>query len=196
MRSMKPLLLALPLGFRKNSLLAQHIKETKKALIKNNILPTLDGRLIKLRDRKYLINDDNSSLCPDKNMRNRHLYYLCRLIDSGISRGEIFVLNSLENRGFDDYLVNDDVWNEREKHLSDAGLDWMIDEPEDHLMCLEKTLENQLTLVGQRISKGKNTYIKREGDSDKLRWSKAVIAKDNELTEKFFVHFNRESIVN
>ena len=71
----------------------------------------------------------------------------------------------------------------------------MLEEPDDHLTCLEKTLEEKLINVGQRIHQGKNDYIKLKGNSDKSRWSKAVTAKDSVLTKKFFAHFNRESIV-
>ena len=193
-RTLKPLLLVLSFGFRNNRVLEKTVNETKKALRKNEVPPSIDARLIKASDKKYLI-DDTTDADKKVIIQNRQRYYLYRLIDQGIRQGDIFIENSLENRSFDDYLVNDTVWSSREQHLSDAGLSWMIEDPDDHLTCLAKTLEEKLTSVGQRIESGKNNYIQRQGNSDKLHWSKAVIAKDPILTEKFFTHFDRETIV-
>ena len=122
--------------------------------------------------------------------------YLYQLLYKGINNADVNIKNSLEHRSFDEYLVNNEVWKQREKHLFEARLDWMNQSCEDHLSELKKVLNEKLSTVGIRISDGKNSFIKRKSNLDKLRWTKAVSPKDDVLTEKFFSHFNRKTIVN
>ena len=72
----------------------------------------------------------------------------------------------------------------------------------DHLATLKKTLSEKIASVGQRIAVGQNAYIKRKRkrkrkrNSDNLLWSRAATPKDPALTERFFAHFDRKTIVN
>ena len=72
----------------------------------------------------------------------------------------------------------------------------MIDSNDDHLDSLETLFNEKLMMVSGRIAEGNNSYIKRKPNADKLLWSRAVIAKNDALTEKFFSHFDQKSIVN
>ena len=66
----------------------------------------------------------------------------------------------------------------------------------DHRFELETLFKEKLIAVSERIAEGNNAYIRRKPNVDKLILSRAVTAKDETLTEKFFTHFNRKNIAN
>jgi len=195
-RNIRPLLIALNFGCRNNTILKQSIETVKTAITTSKKFGLIDGRLLKTSEKKYLkdavLNDEENQSV----LQNRNEFYLYRLICHGIRNGDVFVKNSLEHRNFDDYLVNDSTWRQRKENLNNIGLGWMIECGDDHLMSLENLFRDKITSVGGKIIEGKNSYIKRKQNSDKLLWSKAVTAKDDLLTEKFFSHFDRKTIVN
>lgn len=194
--NLRPLFLALDFGCRSNSILHQQIGLVETALSTKTQVQSIDGRIIKRNDRKYLKVDLDVEEVQKKKMMHRHELYLYKLLYHGIRNGDVYVENSLEYRSFDDYLVNDRIWSQRKKYLSDIGLDWMIDIKEDHLNSLETLINEKMSMVSVRIAEGNNSFIRRKPNADKLLWSRAVIAKDNALTDKFFAHFDRKTIAN
>ncbi len=66
---------------------------------------------------------DSSDDGNDKRkIANRHEVYLYKLLNTALRNGDVYVKNSLEFRSFDDYLVNDAIWRQRNKYLHEAGL--------------------------------------------------------------------------
>jgi TnpA family transposase len=194
--NLRPLLMALDFGCRDNTILDRQIRSVRDTLTSKEQSPVLDGRLVMRNDKIHLkqcVDDDHYH---QKIMANRHEMYLYKLLDQGLRNGAIFVKNSLEYRNFDDYLVDEAIWCERKKYCLDLGLDWMIDSTEAHLDSLESMLDEKIIKVSDRIAEGNNAYIRRKPNADKLLWSRAVIARDDVLTEKFFSHFVQKSIVN
>jgi len=191
--NIRPLFKVLNFGCRDNLLLQRQILSTRLAIINNESMPVIDGRLIKRQDKSFL----KASDIPDQQKLRRNELYLYKLLDRGLRKGDVFVENSLEYRSFDTYLVKDAIWRQRNKHLADLGLAWMDDNnSEEHLDSLESLFDKKLAKVGQRIGAGNNAYIRRQPNVDKLLWSRAVVAKDSVLTDKFFSHFDRKTIVN
>ncbi|RLA55561.1 MAG: hypothetical protein DRQ98_04715, partial [Gammaproteobacteria bacterium] len=195
-RNIRPLLLALDFGCRGNTVLERHITTVKATLKLHPPSPPIDGRLVKQGDKKYLTIDSSSDENDKRRIANRHEMYLYKLLNTALHNGDLYVKNSLEFRSFDDYLVNDAIWRQRNKYLHEAGLGWKMQPSGDYLATLKDTLGEKNASVGQRIAAGKNTYIKRKPNSDTLLWSRAVTPKDHTLTERFFAHFDRETIVN
>ena len=80
----------------------------------------MDGRIMKHRDKQYI------KVADKKRASNRSEWALYSAIYDGIRKGEVFVENSLEYRSFDDYLVNNTLRRQRQKHLTDLGFEWMM----------------------------------------------------------------------
>lgn len=55
---------------------------------------------------------------------------------------------------------------------------------------------DKIESVGDQISDGANSYIRRKPNEDKLLWKRAVEAKNSVLTEKFFSKFDQKAIIN
>ena len=176
----RPLFRKLEIKCRVNDILNWQIASTKHALETNIMVPPLDGRIMKHRDKKYI------KVADKQRASNRSEWALYSTIYDGIRKGDIFVENSLEYRSFDDYLVNNTLWRQRHKHLADLGLDWMINSKHEHLEQLKALLQDKIGSVSSRVCDGTNSYIRRKPNEDKLLWTRAVEAKDTVLTEKFF----------
>lgn len=158
--------------------------------------PLIDRRLIKRADKKHLaVSKDGMDQKAMTKIAHRSEFYLYRLLYKGIRNGDVFINNSIEYRNFDDYLADETTWLQRNKHLQEAGLGWMRQPSETYLEEMERMLNDKIAVVGQRIANGNNTYVKRKPNTDKLLWSTAVSRKDDALTERFFAHFDRKTIV-
>ena len=169
--TVRPLFKALDIKCRDNTILDQQITATKCALENNDIVPPMDGRIMKHRDKKYIKVDNK------KHMENRSEWALYSAIYDGIRKDDIFVEDSLEYRNFDDYLVNNSLWRKRHKHLENLGLGWMTKSKLVHLEQLKVLFLDKVESVSTRISDGTNNYIRRKPNEDMLSWTRAVEAK-------------------
>ncbi len=193
--NLRPLLLVLDMGCRSNTVLGSQIATIKKLIIEQKESPIVDARLIKKQDKPYLKIDDPSDVKHKKCISRRSEVYLYGLINQGLLNGEVYIKDSLEYRNFDDYLVSNKIWRERRHHLVELDLDDLNRPVDEHLGELETMLNDKLVAVGQRILEGKNNYVKRKPNSELLMWSRAVKAKNENITERFFNKFDRKSIV-
>ena len=193
---LRAMFLALDFGCRENKLLQQQIDTAKKQLAEDKSSSTFDKRLLLRGDKRHLTPNVKDSTTEEETPERRYEYYLYKLLERGLKRGEVFVNNSLEYQSFDTYLVNNMVWKKRHKHLQDVGLSWMAKPAAIIVDEFRQIFNTQMRRVGKRIEEGKNTYVKKRKKSDRLRWSKAVTAKDSKLTERFFAHFDSQTIVN
>jgi TnpA family transposase len=193
--NLRPLLLVLDMGCRSNTILSSQVSAIRKQLDAHKGYFIIDGRLIKKQDKPYFETDASSDEKLKKCVARRSEIYLYSLINQGLLNGDVYIKDSLEYRNFDDYLVNNKIWKERQRHLIELGLEDLNRPVDDHLGELETILNDKLVAVGQRILEGKNNYVKRKSNSELLMWSRAVKAKNENVTERFFNKFDRKSII-
>ena len=73
---------------------------------------------------------------------------------------------------FEDDLVDDQQWQQKETLLTNTGLTIPKQPIEDHLASLEQQLEDRLAAVNQRILSGKNEHFQiKTGGQRRLRHS-------------------------
>jgi TnpA family transposase len=102
---------------------------------------------------------------------NRYEFLVYRLLRDGLEADNIFCRDSGRFRSFEDDLIDDERWREKDKLIADTGLPILKTPIEDHLAELEQQLETRLVEVNQRIASGENEYfeIKRQGPH--TRWT-------------------------
>ena len=78
--------------------------------------------------QRYLFAQD-----PDGGTRplvNRYEFLIYRLLRNGLEAGEIFCRDSVRFRSFEDDLLDDGQWRQKERLLIDTGLGgWLIRSP-------------------------------------------------------------------
>jgi TnpA family transposase len=99
-------------------------------------------------------------LLPD-----RYEFLVYRLLRKGLEAGDIFCRDSVRFRSFEDDLLDDQRWQEKEELIADTGLTILKQPIRDHLAALEQMLEGRIAEVNQRIASGENEHfqIKRRG---------------------------------
>jgi TnpA family transposase len=116
---------------------------------------------------------------------NRYEFLIYRLIRNGLESGDIFCSDSIRFRSFEDDLIDDQQWMEKERLIADFGLTKLNKPIHEHLAELETELEKSIVEVNQRISSGENNYIVIKKHGVSRRWS-LPYPSDTETTNKSF----------
>ncbi|HNG93891.1 MAG TPA: Tn3 family transposase, partial [Acidobacteriota bacterium] len=134
----------------------------KTALGKNRSLgqtgsPAFPLRFISETMKRYLFTTDLAG--RKQVLPNRYEFLVYRSVRHGLEAGDIFCRDSVRFRSFEDDLVTDHQWQEKDRLLADAGLTSLTQPIREHLQALEQQLESRLTEVNRRIANGENEHF-------------------------------------
>ena len=102
---------------------------------------------------------------------DRYEFLIYRLLRNGLEAGEIFCRDSVRFRSFEDDLLDDGQWRQREQLLVDTGLARLADPIPEQLGALEQTLERRLSEVNRRIAAGENDHFEVTRRGSQARWT-------------------------
>lgn len=114
---------------------------------------------------------------------DRYEFFIYRLLRNRLEAGDIFCRNSIRFRSFEDDLVDNGQWQQKDKLMADVGLTTFQQPIRDHLGQLEQKLEARMTEVNYRIASGENEHIKKRGAHN--RWTLSN-TRDAETTNHSF----------
>src|SRR5699024_1326812 len=117
---------------------------------------------------------------------NRYEFLLYRLLRDRLEAGDIFCRESIRFRSFEDDLIDDHQWQEKEKLLAETGLHTMNQSIHSHLTELEWQLEMRINEVNQRISSGENDQIDIKKRGRKKRWTLPYKRDAESVNHSFF----------
>jgi TnpA family transposase len=187
---LRPLLQMLNLGTAlTNEPLIEAINFLKVAFHKNKALGqysqnTLPTSFIPENVKRYIY--DQGSNEQKKLLVNRYEFLIYRLLRNGLESGDIFCSDSTRFRSFEEDLVDEQQWMEKEKLIADFGLTKLNQHIHEHLAELEKQLENSIVEVNQRIASGENKYIQIKKQGLHRRWSIPYSADTESTIQSFF----------
>lgn len=116
---------------------------------------------------------------------NRYEFLVYRLLRNSLESGDIFCRDSICFRSFEDDLIDEQQWQQKEMLIEDFGLTSLRQPIKDHLKELEKQLEKRIVEVNQRIISGENKYFQIKKVGTHIRWS-LKYARDTECTNHPF----------
>jgi TnpA family transposase len=119
--------------------------------------------------KRYLYTQEPSGqqrLRPD---RYEFLVYL--LLWRRLEAGDIFCRDSIRFRSFDDDLLDDVRWQEKDTLIADTGLPLLQQPIHEQLVALEQHLERRLAEVNQRIASGDNPHVQIIRRGRHVRWT-------------------------
>ena len=105
-------------------------------------------------------------LHPD---RYEFLVYL--LLRRRLESGDIFCRESVRFRSFEDDLLDDQRWQEKETLIADTGLPLLQQPIQEQLAALEQHLESRLAEVNRRIASGENAHVQLTRRGRQVRWT-------------------------
>jgi hypothetical protein len=91
------------------------------------------------------------SLLPD-----RYEFFVYRQLRQGLEAGDVFCRDSVRFRSFEDDLVDDLQWKEKERLIAETGLSLLRQPIREQLAELEEQLESRIAEVNGRIAAREN----------------------------------------
>lgn len=188
-RHLRPLLLMVNFAApSKNDPLMEAIVFIKRVFLQNKSLgqcavESLPQRFISDNIKRYVYEQKPNG---EKIIRvDRYEFLIYRLLRNRLEAGDAFCRESIRFRSFEDDLIDDEKWQQKDKLLDDVGLTTFYQPIHEHLADLEQKLETRLTEVNQRISSGENEHIhKKRGRHS--RWTLSNTRDAESINHTFF----------
>lgn len=114
---------------------------------------------------------------------DRYEFLIYRLLRNRLEAGDAFCGESIRFRSFEDDLIDDGQWQQKDKLLADANLTTFYQPIHEHLAELEQKLETRLTKVNQCIVSGENEHSQIKKRS---RWTLPYTRDTESLNHSFF----------
>lgn len=175
-KHLRPILLALDFASSKqNDLLMVAVDFLKVAFRKGRPLGSFSASSVPLRlipdnMKRYLFTAPESGE-QKRLLADRYEFLVYRLLRNGLEAGDIFCRDSVRFRSFEDDLLDDQHWRQKEKLIDSAGLLTLRQPIQDHLTDLELMLEERLAGVNLRIASGENEHLQLKQPGPHQRWS-------------------------
>jgi len=138
--------------------------------------------------RRYLF----TALPSDGERNSKHLdvdryeFLVYRLLRNTREAGNIFVPDSTQFRRFEDDLISDERWKNKDAVLREIGAPILIRPVEETLVAFREGLETKSALVNQRIENGANRHFKLRGAGEKRRWTLVYPSEEEPINSPFF----------
>ena len=174
-RHLRPILLAVDFATTKtHDPLMEAIAFLKVAFRKGRPLRqyspnTLPVRLIPNAMKRYLYTQASEE--PGHLLVDRYEFWVYRLLRNSLEAGDVFCRDSVRFRSFEDDLLDDERWRQKDKLIDEAGLDILKQPIRAHLAELEQQLEARIVEVNRRISSGENKYLQIQHRGRQRRWT-------------------------
>ncbi len=117
---------------------------------------------------------------------DRYEFLLYRLLRNALEAGDVFVRESTEFRRFEDDLISDARWQDKETVLHEIGAPLLLAPIQDTLRAFRETLDAKFHAVNQHIANGENQHIKITGAAQKRRWTLLYPQTEESVNSPFY----------
>jgi len=172
---LRPLFRAIDLSAtRVNAPIQEAIHFLKAAFQKDRSLRQIESGdfptdCFSVREKRYLYQrseTDQKHIIPD-----RYEFLVYRLLRHRLEAGDLFCRDSVHFRSFEDDLVDDQQWANKQVLLAQTGVALLAQPIQDHLDALKCQLEERINSVNQRISAGENSHVHLTTTGKRKRWT-------------------------
>lgn len=163
----RPLLRAVDLtAIRAQTPLLEAVRFLKASFAKDRPLrqvaaAAVPTRCIPVRLKRYLYEPDPAG--GKRLLADRYEFLVYRLLRQGLEAGDIFCRDSVRFRSFEDDLVDDRQWRDKDTLLAAAGLSHLLQPIQERLADLERRLDERLLAVNRCIAVGENPMSRSHG---------------------------------
>ena len=136
--------------------------------------------------RRYLFTPPAGKGKPKRLLVDRYEFLVYRLVRNALEAGDVYVKNSNEFRRFEDDLISDARWKDKDAVLREIGAPLLMAPIEETLAGFRETLEAKFASVNERIDSGENKHIKVTGRADNRRWTLIYPSEDEPTNSPFY----------
>lgn len=94
-----------------------------------------------------------------------------RLLRHGLEAGDVFCRDSVRFRRFEDDLLDDQRWEQKDRRIADAALTLLKQPIQAHVAELGEQLEARIAEVNRRIASGENAHLQIKKRGSQSRWT-------------------------
>ena len=192
-RRLRPLLLMVDFAAStKNDSLMEAIDFVKQAFQQNKSLrqyatESLPQRFISNNMKHYIY---ERKVDGEKNINtDRYEFLIYQLLRNRLEAGDAFCHDSIRFRSFEDDLLAEDKWQQKDKLLADTGLNIFRQPVDEHLNELKQRVERRLKEVNQRIASGRNEHV-RQKRGRHGQWTLINQRETEDINHSFFNALN------
>ncbi|MDD3581327.1 MAG: Tn3 family transposase, partial [Desulfobacca sp.] len=127
---------------------------------------------------------------------DRYEFLVYRMLRNALKAGDVFVQDSTEFRRFEDDLISDARWQDKDAVLREIGALILLAPIHETLAAFRDTLERKFKMVNQRIDRGENPHIKIRGVGEKRRWTLVYPNQEEPSNNPFYSHLPGIGIAN
>nr|WP_237446653.1 hypothetical protein [Shimazuella alba] len=158
----------------------------KDAFHQNKPLSKIDSddlpdRFIPNRTKRYIHK-------RKKILVDRYEFLIYRLLRHRIEAGDIFCRDSIRFCSFEDDLITNQQWQQKETFIADMGLTNFNQSIHSHLAELEEKLESRIAEVNENISSGKNEHLQIKKGVNTPVGHYLILGMQSLLTILFMTH--------
>lgn len=117
---------------------------------------------------------------------DRYEFLVYRLLRNALEAGDVYVQDSTEFRRFEDDLISDARWEDKDAVLREIGAPILLAPIEATLTAFREALEAKFTAVNRRIDSGDNHHIKVRSAEKKRRWTLVYPDEEEAINHAFF----------
>ena len=117
---------------------------------------------------------------------DRYEFLVYRLLRNGLEAGDIFCRDSVRFRSFEDDLIENDTWQDKEQLIEQTGLKSLKQPIREHLAELEDCLEKRLIGVNAHITSGENEHFEIKQRGTQSRWTLQYPRNTEPVNAPFF----------
>ena len=176
----------------------------KEAFQKNKSLThfpvnELPKKFIPSKLRKYLyeiktVEINGKTIKYRKLNVDKYEFLIYRLLKARLESGEIFIKDSLNFKSFEEDLIDDEKWKNKEQLIQSLDLP-SLKEPVDKLLfSFKEELENKIKIVNNRIKNGENTHIKITESGEEIKWSLPYKKSEEQVNNPIYGEFRQIGI--
>lgn len=151
----------------------------------NEAIPKKHKRWLYAEDMPY---QRQKIMHPDK-----YEFWVYQQLRNRLEAGDIYVSDSIRFRSFEDDLISDAAWEQKESLLQQLDIPFLNQSAEEVLNKLEQELESLYVSVNQRIAQGDNPHVKVKADAS--QWTLPYEKLPEEENHTFYQQLNPVSIV-
>lgn len=122
-----------------------------------------------VREKRYLYQRNETG--QKQIIADRYEFLVYRLVRHRLEAGDLFCRDSVHFRSFEDDLVDDQQWANKQVLLAQTGVALLAQPIGEHLAELKCQLEERISTVNQRISAGENSHLHLTTRGKRKRWT-------------------------
>lgn len=117
---------------------------------------------------------------------DRYEFLIYRLLRNALEAGDVYVQDSASFRRFEDNLIDDARWQNKDAVLHEIGAPLLLAPIKETLAALREEIEARFISVNQRIEDGSNKHIKITGVGAKRRWTLLYPTDEESANSPFY----------